>query len=827
MARKKSNKGNSGVGNEPTPELEHDTATGNEAGPKADFDSSSTPQDGKAPAAEMETIGDEAWLAGFKPLADYVARIGAFQRSFKRYAIYERYNARDDSGYWSEVGSFTITKDGEITTRGAIDPPIDDERKPIKDAAATVKWPEHVTLAAINKLPDELTGIDETDPSLFIFRDNTKEKRILMLQQRAEKLDDSGKYYVPWTFWSDGQWRRMEPEGLLPLWGLEHIGNHNTIFLHEGAKAARFVQNLIDDKTPEGKARLKAHPWGLELSRAAHLGWIGGAKNPHRTDWGPIRRLAPNANIYVVADNDRPGFQAIPKISRQLKRRMYSIKFDRRFPASFDFADEWPTKFWKDGLYAGPRFRDHVFSATWAADLVKPPKGKAIPVLRDDFAREWVRVGRPAVFIHEMQPDRLLDQKEFEFEIAPFTDASNVAQLLAKENDEGRYSVLSYRPYRTEKGQNSARRTQIDGVMTFNIFRPSTIRPNPSGDITPFIEYMKYLIPDEMERHETMRWIATLIARPEIRMHYALLLISITQGVGKTTLGTILAPLVGRWNCSWPNEEVIVNSQFNTWASRKRLAIVNELYSGDSFKAYDKLKTVVTDATIEIHEKYQKPERVENFLHVLACSNSIKALRLDVDDRRWFAPRVTERRHPDGTAYWKWLYGWLEAGGFAIIAHWAEEYVTKHEPVRPGDRPPFTARKQEIIDENMTDGRKIVRDLVEHVKQLVADGKLDKVVVRVSEVQQFVADARKIAIDHKYMEKPLALRKTMVHGGWHELVDGSGSVKRIKFGKNKDYIVANFDMQPDAMWSELAKYYKTPGGLMMMTAKKDDEEAPM
>jgi len=55
------------------------------------------------------------------------------------------------------------------------------------------------------------------------------------------------------------------------------------------------------------------------------------------------------------------------------------------------------------------------------------------------------------------------------------------------------------------------------------------------------------------DRIELMRWCATLIARPDIKMNYGVLLISETQGVGKSTLGEkILAPLIGKLNASFP-----------------------------------------------------------------------------------------------------------------------------------------------------------------------------------------------------------------------------------------------------------------------------------
>lgn len=93
-------------------------------------------------------------------------------------------------------------------------------------------------------------------------------------------------------------WRMMEPDGLLPLWGLERLREAYVVFIHEGAKGARDVQAIID----EGGEALAKHPWAADLKRGVHIGWPGGAPNPHRVDWSPIKKLAPHIKVILVTD---------------------------------------------------------------------------------------------------------------------------------------------------------------------------------------------------------------------------------------------------------------------------------------------------------------------------------------------------------------------------------------------------------------------------------------------------------------------------------------------------------------------------------------------
>jgi hypothetical protein len=50
-----------------------------------------------------------------------------------------------------------------------------------------------------------------------------------------EKDDDMKKIDLPWSYFSDGEWRNIEPGGLLPLFGLDQLSTASMVCIHEGA----------------------------------------------------------------------------------------------------------------------------------------------------------------------------------------------------------------------------------------------------------------------------------------------------------------------------------------------------------------------------------------------------------------------------------------------------------------------------------------------------------------------------------------------------------------------------------------------------------------
>lgn len=627
-------------------------------------------------------------LTDLKSVEAYLSRIGAEPRSLKTAVVRENHGS-----YWRDVAVIRFAKDGTVSTDDEF-LPTENEAIGIKGEWASVDWPELKKLDRIVDPPKMIKEAKEKD--VFEFRG--LDGKIIMVQVRIEKKGE--KSYVPWTYWTDDMWRCCEPDGDLPLYNAHRLKEASTVFIHEGAKAARRIQELVDSATIEDRKALENHPWGRELSGAVHLGWIGGALSPGRTDWRPLA-LEGISRAYIVADNDKPGLSAIPKIAFALRIPTYAINFTGEFPPSFDLGDDFPERmFSENGFYVGPSFRDCLVFATWATDMVTPPRGRPAAVLRENFRGSWVYVAEADVFVCKEMPEMIRTEQILNKVLAPFSHVANTAHLIAKAY-EGQHVRMAYRPDISESTVISK------GTNAINLYVPPRITPR-EGDAGMWLEFMSYMFPNEEERKHVLRWCATLIAKPETKMGYGLLLISERQGIGKTTLGShILAPIIGMWNVGFPSENDI-NGAFNDWVANRRLAVVGEIYSGSSWKAYNALKGIITDRDITVNQKYQRPYRIDNWCHIIACSNSMRALKMENDDRRWFYPEITENPWPP-EKFTK-LREWIDGGGLNIIKSWALKFG---DYVLPNERAPMTERKREMIEGSRSEAQREAAALAE------------------------------------------------------------------------------------------------------------------
>lgn len=696
-------------------------------------------------------------LEDIPSIAAYLKRIGAESRSLRTAVVKEIHGK-----YWRDIAVITIDKSGAVKVTDEAFAPSEGEKLRIADEVQLYQWPELKLLPRLMNLPQELKKA-EAD-SIFEFRDVSG--KIIMLQQRITIKDE--KKYVPWTYWDDDEWRRMEPEGKLPLWGLDQLNENTTVFIHEGAKAARAVRRMVEAETADQKEILAAHPWGEELSGAAHLGWIGGALSPYRTDWSILKTLGIK-RAYIVSDNDAPGVAAVPSISFQLRMPTFHLQFTNEWPASFDLADKFPDKMFKelDGrtYYTGPAFKSCVHPATWATDTLPPAKkgGRGAVVLREHFKDMWAYVEEVDLFVCIEMPNIIRAEKIVNNMLAGFSNVNNTTQLMVRAY-RGRSTKLCYRP--DVKGRIVTDKT----TSAINLHTPTQIKA-AAGNAEPFLDFLRYLFPVKDERIQVERWVATLIARPEVRMHYALLLVSEKQGMGKTTLGEkILGPLVGDQNVGFPQEKEIVDSAFNGWLANKRLIVVGEIYSGHSWKAYNHLKGYITDRDIEVNEKYQRPYRVENWAHFFVCSNSRRALKMEDHDRRWYYPTLSEVPWP--REKFAEFNKWLQSGGLGIIKNWAEGYG---DYVEPGARAPMTGLKQELIEASRSEAQREVADLA---TAMMAEKR--PLAVSMKEVEAWV---RANVAGNRIFDSDHELRKTMIEIGCIVVP------KRIKVGGRLQYVI--------------------------------------
>lgn len=491
--------------------------------------------------------------------------------------------------------------------------------------------------------------------NLYIFEND--ENRIEMIVERVDHENGTKNYY-PWTLWEDGQWRRMEPEGLLPLWGIKDVTEGDTVFIHEGPKAARHCRELVE--------RGADHPFIDILRSGVHIGWHGGALNPARANWESLNKKKP-AKVYIIADNDQPGIDGALGVSRWIRARVEIVRWGASYPPGWDMADPAPSNV-KGGW---PQFNRHCLSGTvpFTLSYTVNEDGEEVMIETPNilFREDWKFVTGQGVFVPLERPGLSLKPENFDAMFRWSSAKKDLYKHVQKIPDI-LVDTLDYMPLSAPTGIREENNRSVSFV---NMWVPPGIAAK-EGDVTPFIDFMNRSIPDPLEREWTLKKLATVVRYPNRRVPIALYAASVEQGTGKTTLfEAIMRPLVGEANSYVADMNDLDGGPWTYHLTGKTYVVFTEFETGklSRFSFHNHMKSIISDRTINSKRKFRDPIEMNNFANICLVTNRRDIIPAEESERRWVFVHFTEERMGEGEA--KALYHWLhEEDGLEKINWW-------------------------------------------------------------------------------------------------------------------------------------------------------------
>lgn len=734
--------------------------------------------------AATARIGLIDTLTDLPAVAAYLGRVGAKPVNFKTAKVEEVVN-----GYPKPLGTLTFDEQGTVTPHRDAEPPTPEEQAAIQRAFLGVSFPKPTTLTGIANGPPDC---DLKDRNTFVCHDFAG--RIEMVQRRYDNRDGT-KGFLSYTPFSDGVWRLMEPDKL-PFFGLPGWETASTLYLHEGAGAAARIKRLLS-----GEERGNC-PWLEDLRWGHHVGWLGGVFALDKSKWPELASKGWK-HVVIVSDNDANGLRAAAQIVPEFTCKVSILRFGQEFGESFDLGNDFPARLFAGGRWRGPSLRDCLHPADQATDRVEVQKEdgtgtRFVSVLRQTFIEQYHIVTETQQVFHKDRASYGQTWKQFNEDVRWRSHEKDTYALLLN-HSEAVCQSITYDPA-SEPGVKMER-----GQVRWNQYERPRLKPI-AGDPQPFFDYIAYLVPEASDQRSLLRWLATVIGSPEIRVRFSLLLISKQQGVGKSTLGSILKLTLGETNVSFPSEKSVADSAFNGWALGVRAIIVNEIYSNGRSTVYDKLKPYVTDTDIQVNRKNLPEINVNNCAVIVACSNSDKALYIPDDDRRWLIPKLTDKIMPE--SWWAEFYSWLEGDGAGIILHWAQTFPDA-DRVRTSERAPASSAKAAIINANKSAGRLLAKDFAEAFVDLG-----ERAIVRVSDLQGWIAGKRHMERSNPRLES----ERTLI-----DEVEGIAGIHVLKGDKRpriesragtkqtgtKQAVILNFTPGEGETWSKIQDHLKT------------------
>lgn len=235
-----------------------------------------------------------------------------------------------------------------------------------------------------------------------------------------------------------------------------------------------------------------------------------------------------------------------------------------------------------------------------------------------------------------------------------------------------------------------------------NIYVPPEVR-RMAGDVTPFLDLLGRLLPNERDRLILLNYMAACVQHPGVKFQWAPVLQG-CEGNGKTAIFSAVSYAVGKQYSYEPRAKHL-GGNFNGWIEGKVFILVEEIHMEGRRDVLDALKPMITNTTIETERKGVDQRLIENVANWGFCTNYKDAVLKSRGDRR-YAVFFTAQQTPEdlirdgmGGDYFPRFWNWLRADGYAIVAQWLGEYALSDEfnPAGSCHRAPRTSSTDEAV----------------------------------------------------------------------------------------------------------------------------------
>jgi hypothetical protein len=181
---------------------------------------------------------------------------------------------------------------------------------------------------------------------------------------------------------------------------------------------------------------------------------------------------------------------------------------------------------------------------------------------------------------------------------------------------------------------------------TLNYWRGPTVTPVP-GDWSIIRNFLYKVICNEdlTLYHYLLRYIAHMLQHPEEKPSIAIVMLS-RSGCGKGTFFQLLNAIWSKSTLEVSDINQVVGT-FNAVLERHFCICLDEaLFKGDK-ASMERFKSMISEPTIRVEQKYQPSRTIESYHRFFAASNSEHFANIPIDDRRFVFIKVSDSKQQD------------------------------------------------------------------------------------------------------------------------------------------------------------------------------------
>jgi hypothetical protein len=296
---------------------------------------------------------------------------------------------------------------------------------------------------------------------------------------------------------------------------------------------------------------------------------------------------------------------------------------------------------------------------------------------------------------------------------------------------------------------NKANTWKLDGVKPVK------------GDASVFTNFLEFLIPDLVSREHLVNYLSRLLTHPGDKIKHGIIITG-PQGTGKSTMARVIGRLFGVNARSIEGARLV--DRFNGDRANCQVLLVEEADHGGKYEAYETMKTLITEETVDVEEKNVKVVRGRTPRGIFLFSNHVNPLAIASGDRRFAVLASCEVKA--APSFYSEIHAAIDDD--AALGAFADFLMMRASDFNPHVAPPMTLAKEEATKASRP-------PLVQILAELLEDGTFWRDVLTMPQIQGAIETSgwsvgSKIAITPQRLCVSLkeagciALRKTRVRG---------------------------------------------------------------
>ena len=246
----------------------------------------------------------------------------------------------------------------------------------------------------------------------------------------------------------------------------------------------------------------------------------------------------------------------------------------------------------------------------------------------------------------------------------------------------------------------------INKGKVLNIYIPNYLIPI-KGDIDFILEFFIWLVGKD-KWNIIKQWLAYMIQYPGEKMKWAVVLVSVIEGVGKGLLARICSRVLGSDNVNENANYKHLTNTHNTLLIGTQLLVLNEVSLGD-FKSKQEgtntLKNFVADDVYSCNFKNKPMVKLPNLTNIMITSNDERVVGAPQGGRRYFFCNIQKteqeiiQKTDEGFFEKAWNFVDSDEGAAALLNYFKNEVEIK-DPSIFKKRAPETNDLKELVEQS-------------------------------------------------------------------------------------------------------------------------------